>query len=512
MRRSFRFDYALFAAIWIWACGSTAGGSAPGQAGTDGGVQLDSGAPGDDSGMRSPEAGTPPEAGARPDGGAPPDAGAASDAAGPHVDGGPPLPSACPAGATCSSCTVSLGASTGTIDSRAVGSCISTYGANIATSAAQRASLKQLGLGRYRIPIRWNKGNPVSSAGGGPQNISADQYVDALNAMGAQVVIVVGGATGDNDFTSSDAANLVAHYGPKGVKTYYLGNEPNNGGISIDAYASLFNQSADAMRAVDSTITIGGPTWSYYDLATFQRFMDLSGSRLDVLDYHHYAMGNPPALSDADALAQTHNWGDEVHAISSALAAKGLSGKQVSVGEYNWAWQYQDGVAGGDNRFFQPIISVWAASVIGHVLSAGGWPFQYSDQNGPLGLTVEAGNTDMGHPGNSPQPIYHGLGMWTGEGLFRSFGTTLVGASCSDASLEIYATSGPNVLFVNKSTQVKNVVLAWNPGGPQAASVWQTSGTDGYAAPTAVARGSVGSPAQVYLALPAMTVTTLVFE
>jgi hypothetical protein len=48
-----------------------------------------------------------------------------------------------------------------------------------------------------------------------------------------------------------------------------------------------------------------------------------------------------------------------------------LANRQVSIGEYNWAWQYMDGVAGGDQRFFQPTITVWSASLIGHALSAG---------------------------------------------------------------------------------------------------------------------------------------------
>src|SRR5262249_28479031 len=152
----------------------------------------------------------------------------------------------------------------------------------------------------------------------------------------------------------------------------------------------------------------------------------------DIIDYHHYAMGNPPALSDADALARTKSWGDEVQSLYNSLAAKGLANKQVSVGEYNWAWQYADGIPGGDQRFFQPIITVWAASVIGHVLSTGGWAFQYSDQNGPLGLTIEPGNQDQGRPGNSPMPIYHGLGMWSGESLFRGHGTDVLEASCDD--------------------------------------------------------------------------------
>jgi hypothetical protein len=352
----------------------------------------------------------------------------------------------------------------------------------------------------------------VSSAGGGPQDISADAYINALKDIGASAILVIGGQTGDNDFTPSDAAHLVARYSPLGVKTYYLGNEPNNGGMTIGQYATLFNQAADAMKQVDPGIRVGGPTWSWFDKNTLSQFLDLSGSRADIIDYHHYAMGNPPALSDAAALQQTATWGDEVQWMYQTLAKKGLANRQVSIGEYNWAWQSTDGVAGGDQRFFQPIITVWSASLIGHALSAGGWAYQYSDQNGPLGITIEPGNNDQGRPGSSPMPIYHGLGMWSGESLFRAYGGDLMEASCTDPGIEVFATSGPNVILINKSTQSKSVVLGWGPGGGAAASVWQTNPASPFAGPSLVARGRTDASLQLYAALPAMTVSTIVME
>jgi hypothetical protein len=417
----------------------------------------------------------------------------------------------CSTPGTCASCSINLNNKLTDLSPNAIGSCISTYGANIATSAAQRAALQPLGLHLYRVPIRWNGGNPVSSAGGGPQNISADDYISALTSIGANAVIVVGGETGDNDFTPSDAANLVQRYSTKGVKYYFIGNEPNNQGISIQNYASLFNDTATAMRNVDPNILIGGPTWSWYSANDLDTFMDLSGSHFDVLDYHHYAMGNPPALSDDQALANTKDWGDEVGALYTKLQQKGLQGKQVSVGEYNWAWQFNDGIAGGDLRFYQPIITVWASSLIGHAIGHAGWVFQYSDQNGPLGLTVEPGNGGMGQPGNSPLPIFHGLGMWTGEGLFRGFGSQFYDSSCDDPLVEVFATSGPNVVVVNKAKTDREALINIGGGVASQVSVWQT-GSDPFAAPTKVLAGNVSAAGVVDVAIPALSVSTLVFN
>jgi hypothetical protein len=465
----------------------------------------------------SPGTGGAPPDGAAPDhvgqaGGASPspDAAAkdgASDAS--VLDAGPPLPSACSASA-CTACTANWTSKIRDLDPKAVGVTISTYGDNIAKSTEQAAALRALDARLYRVPIRWNAGSPVSSAGGGPADIPADQYIDAITAMGASSIIVIGGATGDNDITPADAAALVGHYVKKGVTQYLVGNEPNNGGTTIDAYATAFNAIADAIRTVAPNVKIGGPTWSWFDKTALDKFMDLSGSRADIIDYHHYAMGNPPALADDAALAATSDWGTEIESLYQSLAANNLPGRFVTVGEYNWAWQYNDGVAGGDTRFYQPITTVWAASLLGHGLSAGGWLVQYSDQNGPLGITIEPGNATLGRASHSPMPIYHALGMWTGEGLFRRYGNAMFTTSCDDASVEAYATEGANLVVVNKKAAKQPALLTLEGLSQKGVSIWQT-GTDPFAAPTKVAEGRIDPNGQLALDLPAMTVSTLVF-
>lgn len=381
-----------------------------------------------------------------------------------------------------------------------VSGCISTYGNSIAKSQAQRDALGKLKLGLYRIPLQWNNGNPVSSAGGGPHDISADLFVNAVIAFGSEPMIVLGG-TSDNNFTPTDAANMVTHYKGK-VHYYVLGNEPNNGGMSIETYCTLFNKCADAMRAVDSSIHIGGPTWSYYDSGKMQTFINTCGTKADIVDFHHYAMGSPPAKSDADTLGATGDWGNEVAAVYKMLAGK--TGKEVQVGEFNWAWQYNDGVSGGDKRFFTAMCTAWAASVVGHILTAGGRALQYSDQNGPLGLTAEPGGTNPDNrPGNTPLPIYHGLGAFTGESLFPGVpftGGTLYSATSDDSNVEAYAVSPGNIVVINKSSSTKNVTLSTK--GALVAQVWQTDPSNPYNAPTSKGASST-------LTLPGYAVATV---
>lgn len=366
-----------------------------------------------------------------------------------------------------------------------VSGCVSTYGSSVAKSQTQRDALGKLKLGLYRIPIQWNGGNPISSAGGGPRDISADVFIDAVKAFGSEPMLVVGGSS-DNNFTPADAANLVNRYKSK-VRWYVLGNEPNNGGMSIETYCALFNKCADAMRAVDSGIHIGGPTWSYYDGGKLQTFVTQCGAKADIVDYHHYAMGSPPAKGDAEALGASGGWRYEVSSIYGMLAGK--TGKEVQVGEFNWAWQYNDGVSGGDTRFFRPICTAWAASVVGHILAAGGRAMQYSDQNGPLGLTVEPGNTNPdGRPGNTPLPIYHGLGVFTGESLFPGVpftGGSLYSASSDDAGVEVYPVSPGNIIIINKNASTRSVTVTVK--GASVAATWRTEPARPYDPPAKTA-------------------------
>ena len=60
-------------------------------------------------------------------------------------------------------------------------------------------------------------------------------------------------------------------------------------------------------------------------------------------------------------------------------------------------------------------------------------------------------------------PAYHGIGMFTGEQLFRGFGDTTVQTNTKIPNIEIYASDNPkNIVVINKDpsmTQTANIVL-----------------------------------------------------
>jgi hypothetical protein len=417
-----------------------------------------------------------------------------------------------------------------TLDAHAFSGTISTYGqdgGSIAANAKQRTTLGALGLGFYRVPLKWNGGNIISSAGGGPTNISGDTWVNNIVALGGTPMIVIGGST-DNNFSASDAANLANHFnganGPK-VDYWVIGNEPGNGDMDITTYCALFNSTYDAIKQArpDSNghrqVYVAGPAWAFYDQPTLQSFLNCAGSRVDIIDYHHYAMGSTYE-SSAQALSETANWETEVSAVRSMInttVPSRSSQIQIQVGEYNWSWQTADGYPGynGDDRFFQAVATVWGASVAGHIAKAGGRGHEYSDQNGALGLTFEK-NADAGHYGQTlddPMPIYYGLEMFTGGNLFRHFGTTLVQAASQIPNVEVYASSSSdNVVLINKdptTTQTANLALTGLTSGT--VDVWQTNQSAPFAPPTKVGTITI-SGGGAAVSLPPYSVTTLVID
>lgn len=399
---------------------------------------------------------------------------------------------------------------------------ISTYGQKtIVSSDKQRANLGSLGLGLYRIPLQWNGGNIISSAGGGPKNVSGDSWINNIFAFGGHPMVVIGGSK-DNNFTPSDAANLVHHFNsnPNTKITYWVvGNEPSNSGMNMQAYCTLFNSTADAMRAQDPTIKIVGPAWAFFEASALNAFLQCAGNKVDVIDYHHYGMGTT-FQDNATALSQTKNWEDEINQIRAMISqiVPNRSDKiEIQVGEYNWAWRTQDGYQGwnGDDRFYQAVNTVWSASIAGHIMIAGGRGHQYSDQNGALGITFEqtADATHFGQTLNDPMPIYHGLRMFSGGKLFRGFGSAAVATSTSLPDVEVFAsTNQKNIVLINKSPiDAKNANVGMGGVLSGAADVWQTNKDLPFADPKKITTATINNGA-LHIDLPPYSVTTLVIN
>jgi len=442
-----------------------------------------------------------------------------------------------------------------------VGTDISTYGSGLVTAAKESTELENLGVTFEKVPIQYHNGSPVSSAGGDPNgNISASQWISSIEATGATPEIVIGGgqdntigtngsSSSDDDFTAQDAANLVTYfdtdYQANGLKkpvTYYaIGNEPDGAGMSVSDYCTLFNAAATKMKAVDPTIKIDGPTFSFYSESSMQQFLTCAGNNVDILDFHAYGTGGPNPKDDATLLSETDLDGQyltQLRQMINQTDPSKASAMQMQVGELNLAWEYPDGYAGwdgnGDTRFFDPFNTVWSAATIGSVLEAGGRAMQYGDQNGALGLLFDSDNSNCtkddtmsckvdAHYSNQvgmydPMPIYYGMGMFTGFSgsesnstvKFQGFGTNSVSATSSIPNVDVFASSNnDDIVLVNKNpstTEAADISLTGFSGGT--ADVWQTNNVNPYTYPTEIASNESVSNS-ISVSLPGYSVTTI---
>lgn len=404
------------------------------------------------------------------------------------------------------------------------GGTISTYGNTaIAQSngSTQIKRLQELGLDGYRIPLKWNNGNIISSAIGGPSHISGDTWIAKLKEIGGEIVVVIGGKSTDNDISPQDAANMVRYFRNNNtpIKYWIIGNEPSTNGKSIQQYCEMFNQVADSMKSADSSIKIGGPAWAYYDLNILRIFIRMSGSRTDFIDYHHYAMGEF-SLSEEEALRQTVNYEKEIHEIRDMIKKElpGAENKiEIQVGEYHWSHKRDNGFQGwnGDDRFYKAVTTIWTSTVAGLIAKAGGRSFQYSDLNGALGLTFE-NDLEASHFNkrvNDPTPVYHGLFMFTGGNLFRHFGNEFAVSSTSLTDVDIFASTSKNIVLVNKNASHAKVIRLRMEGidSDTKADIWQT--TQAYPFNTPVNKGSHAiKKGRLTYTLPPYSVTTIVIR
>ena len=354
----------------------------------------------------------------------------------------------------------------GRLDPIAIGMDLSGYGyPNVfANDQVEQQKLKTLSIKYMRIDLKYStSGDPTSKivcgANGCDTRWTGDQWVQAIKAIGAQPLIIV-------PYNAVAAANMVKHFNKDThnyVQYWMVGNEPDQAAVSAATYSTNFNQEYDAMRAIDPTIKIGGGATAWYDAPFLETFLQQSGSRVDFVDFHGYAQeGTAPG--DYTTLFQTAaGYGKSINHLRSLIqhivpARASQIGIEVGEWELNWGGTAQD------NTNFH---AVWAASVLGHILSAGGWSLFYADKGNAIYGSPHTITDPYGHVVkinvDDTNPAYHGIGLFTGEGMFQGFGATMVQANTTLPNVEVYASDHPkNIVVINKDpsmTQTATVRL-----------------------------------------------------
>ncbi len=304
------------------------------------------------------------------------------------------------------------------LDPIAIGMDVSAYGyPNVfANDQVEQQKLKTLVIKYMRMALKYSTtGDPTSKivcdANGCDTRWTGDQWINAIKGIGAEPVVKV--------YTKSsvDAANMVKHF-----------NDP--------------------------TIKIGGGTTAWYDQYWLQQFLQLSGTRVDFVDFHGYAQqGTVPG--DYTTLFEKARYSTSINQLRSLIqkivpARASQIGIEVGEWELNW---------GGSAQDYTNFHAVWAASALGHILSSGGWSLFYADKGNAIFMHPHTITDPYGHVVNinpdDTNPAYHGIGMFTGEGLFQGFGDTVVNASTTLPNVEVYASDNPkNIVVINKDPSI----------------------------------------------------------
>jgi hypothetical protein len=378
--------------------------------------------------------------------------------------------------------------------------------------------------GRYgslRMHLKYaTPGDPTSAiiagGAGADTTVSGNAWVTAIKNLGAQPVLVV-------PESPIDAANLVRHFKTANnpVGRWIVGNEPDTQGDQLAAsYAARFNATYDAMKAVDPTISVGGPAVSHPKMDYLAEFLRLSGSRTDFVDFHKYGAGER-AVCDSQLLAETAQWTSDVAAVRTLIAnaAPARAGRiGIQIGETNSDWGVHPDPAGCGNIGTEPVqyrnaAIWWSASVFGRLAEAGARGYAYGDKNGALGLLHDQPHAS-GAGVNERMPLYQGIGFFTGqEGTaLARFGASLVRSTTTLPDVEVYASNNPKVVVVvNKGMSSQDAVISVGPGHTRATGHRKDGNTVSYAKPSSLGTIPV-TGGQVSIPLPGPSVTQLVFS
>ncbi len=365
------------------------------------------------------------------------------------------------------------------LDPIAIGMDISGYQTpNVfANDVVEQQKLKALAIKYMRMDLKYAiTGDPTSQiqcgGNGCMTSLTGDQWINAIKGVGAEPVVIV------PTTSSVDAANLVKHFNKdtnNPVHYWIVGNEPDINGYSAQSYSNYFNQDYDAMKAIDPNIKVGGGTTAWYDSSFLQTFLQLSGSRVDFVDFHGYPQqgttpGNYTTLFNW-ATGTGNDVGNLMALIQSTVPAR-ASQIGIEMGEWELNW-------GGSAQDYINFHSVWVADVLGNILQAGGKSMFFADKGNAIfmnahTLTDSLGRTYTVSPDDT-NPAYHGIGMFTGEGLFQGFGNTMVKTTTTLPNVDVFASDNPkNIVVINKDPSIsQTAVISLNGVSSGSFDVWR---------------------------------------
>jgi alpha-L-arabinofuranosidase len=277
---------------------------------------------------------------------------------------------------------------------------------------------------------------------------------DFVKAVGADHLVCVNAGTG----TAKDAAEWVKWANKKmkyGAKYWEIGNELSGGweagntrpdGRKMDGtiYAGIFLEYAKAMRKMDKTIKIGGPTCGAETNGYIPDLLRIAGSQVDFLSWHDYftvGAGTPEEMvSKLDTIKTTARQVKEM--VRKYQPSKA---DRIEIGLTEWNVKLNSDVYTA-NLFS----GVWTAAALAEMM---GSDMDYATVWDGFTQDVKAGG---GHgfileEQRNPKAQY-----WAFQMVNKYFGNELLASSSPTSNLRIYAARDDRgdvcVMAVNTST------------------------------------------------------------
>ena len=257
----------------------------------------------------------------------------------------------------------------------------------------------------------------------------------------------------------------------------------------VEELARIYAQCADAMKAVDPAIKVGGPAMERPDLAMFaERFARVAGPRLDFFSFHAYASGS---RDDPDDVIFDHaaGFGGSVDAFRKALAAA-VPGRTLPLflDEYNvsYTWETRDPRMTDIKSAVFDALAMTSAVTHGAAGTAA-----WNEYDGIYG------KMDGGYHLRPSATLFHLLNA-------SMIGPVVSAASADPQSVVAYAvktTRGRSLLLINRTGYAQSVTLTGWGSKPTAQSLLAPAGY----AETELTLAQLVAP----LPLPADSVTLL---
>ncbi|WP_217594669.1 cellulase family glycosylhydrolase [Cohnella sp. GbtcB17] len=209
---------------------------------------------------------------------------------------------------------------------------------------------------------------------------------------------------------------------------------------SLAAYKAIYTHAANAVRSVNATIPIGGPSLSTTDTSWANALLQDANTKPNVnfLSYHHYQM--------------VPNGEPNIQALRNVASVNGVSNMPIYITEWNWDWQYIGSSMNNDSTHAIPYVAQRLNDMIWNNVAGTGY-FAFNKQTTHPDFYSIYSNGSLTPKMNTYRVLAKQLGL--GAGAFTLRGSTWVNGAASIVAGGATNSSGnPVAWVVNTSTSV----------------------------------------------------------